>query len=175
MAHESNKEKAEKTRALAPRRPTELQPSRGREFTDMDRLFDRMVEDLWRRPFPNLFFPERLWRGTSIVKSPTLDVYEEKDEVVVKAELPGMKKEDVEIKLADRTLTLKGEKKQEEEVKEDDYWCRERAYGHFTRSIELPADVKADQITASFRDGVLEVRMPKTEEAKKKTINIPIQ
>jgi HSP20 family protein len=105
---------------------------------------------------------------------PSLDVYEEKDSVVVKAELPGMKKEEVEVNLAGENLTIKGEKKEEQEVKEDDYYRRERSYGSFLRNVALPCDVKSDEIKASFKDGVLEIRMPKTEEAKKKSISVKI-
>jgi len=93
---------------------------------------------------------------------------------VVKAELPGMKKEDIEVNLSGETLTIKGEKKQEEEVKEDNYYRRERTYGAFSRAIDLPCEVKSAEIKASFKDGVLEIRMPKTEEAKKKSIAVKI-
>jgi HSP20 family protein len=101
-------------------------------------------------------------------------VYEEKDSVVVKAELPGMKKEDVEVNLAGEILTIKGEKKEDKEVKEDNYYRRERSYGSFLRSVGLPCEVKSDEIKASFKDGVLEIRMPKTEESKKKSVSVKI-
>ncbi len=100
--------------------------------------------------------------------APGVDVYEEKDDVVAKAELPGLAKDDVEVQIAGSTLTLKGEKKKREEVKAENYHYCERSHGSFVRNIELPCEVKSDQVKASFKDGVLEVRMPKTEEAKKK-------
>jgi HSP20 family protein len=106
---------------------------------------------------------------------PAVDVYEEKDEVVIKAEIPGLSKEDISVQVTDSTLTIKGEKKREEEVKEDDYYCCERSFGAFSRSVDLPCDVKADQVKASFKNGVLEVRMPKTEEAKKRAITVKIE
>ncbi|MGQ0695404.1 MAG: Hsp20/alpha crystallin family protein [Nitrospiraceae bacterium] len=165
------KKAATEEKAVATRKPGEL-ASRAEEF---EHWLDRFMEDVWRRPFPSLFGRDR-WlpiRPLSI-RMPSLDVYEEKDSVVVKAELPGMKKEDVEVNLAGENLTIKGEKKEDKEVKEDDYYRRERSYGSFLRTIALPCEVKSDDITASFKDGVLEVRMPKTEEAKKKSISVRI-
>ena len=104
------------------------------------------------------------------------NVYEEKDEIIVKAELPGMDKSDVEVNISDSELTLKGEKKKEEKVEEENYFRCERSYGAFFRSVELPTDVQADKIKASFKNGILEVRLPKTEEAKaKKTKEIKIK
>lgn len=92
----------------------------------------------------------------------------------MKDELPGIKKEDVEVNLVGANLRIKGEKKEHKEVKKDDYYRRERSYGSFLRTIALPCDVKDDEIKASFKDGVLEIRMPKTEEAKRKLISVKI-
>lgn len=162
---------AEEEKAVTTKKPSEI-VSRGEE---LEHWMERFMDDFWRRPFPSLFGRDR-WlpiRPLSI-RIPSLDVYEEKDSVVVKAELPGMKKEDVEVNLAGETLTIKGEKKEDKEVKEDDYHRRERSYGSFLRSVGLPCEVKSDEIKASFKDGVLEIRMPKTEEAKKKSISVKI-
>ena len=140
-----------------------------------EREIERMLEDFPRLRWPRhrgleaLHFPRDLR-----LQAPSLDMYEEKGNVVVKAELPGMSKDEIEVTLNDSTLTLKGEKKKEEEVKEKDYYRRERSYGSFVRSVELPSEVKSDQIKANFKDGVLEVRMPKTEEAKKKSVSVKI-
>lgn len=108
-------------------------------------------------------------------KVPSLDVFEEEDELVVKADLPGISKEEIEVTVTGNVVTIKGEKKKEEEVKEKDYYRRERSYGSFVRSVELPCEVKSEQIKANFKDGVLEVRMPKTEEAKKKSVSVKIE
>lgn len=142
---------------------------------DFEHWLDRFVDEVWRRPFPSLFGRDR-WLPIKplSIRMPSIDVYEEKDSVVVKAELPGMKKEDVEVSLSGETLTIKGEKKEDREVKEDDYYRRERSYGSFSRTVALPCDVKSEDIKASFKDGILEVRMPKTEEAKKKAISVKI-
>jgi len=165
------KKAATEEKAVATKKPGEL-VSRAEEF---EHWLDRFMEDMRRRPFPSLFGRDRWLPSRPLsVRIPSLDVYEEKDSVVVKAELPGLKKEDVEVNLAGENLTIKGEKKEDKEVKEDDYYRRERSYGSFLRTIALPCEVKSDEIKASFKDGVLEVRMPKTEEAKKKSISVRI-
>ncbi|HEX2928460.1 MAG TPA: Hsp20/alpha crystallin family protein, partial [Candidatus Binatia bacterium] len=92
-----------------------------------------------------------------------------------KAELPGMDKENIEVNLGDHTLTIKGEKKKEEEIKQENYYRSERSYGTFLRTVELPKEVRADKIKASFKNGILEVRMPKTEEAKAKEVKVKIE
>lgn len=162
---------ATEEKAVVQKKPTEVVS----RLDDFERWFDRFMEDVWRRPFPSLFGPDRWLPVRPLgIRMPSIDVYEEKDTVVVKAELPGMKKEDIEVNLSGETLTIKGEKKQEEEVKEDNYYRRERTYGAFSRAIDLPCEVKSAEIKASFKDGVLEIRMPKTEEAKKKSIAVKI-
>jgi HSP20 family protein len=106
---------------------------------------------------------------------PDIDVIEEKERFLVKADLPGFKKEELEIKVEGMYLTLKGERKQEMETKEKNYYACERSYGSFTRVIELPSEVKSDQVMASYKDGVLEIQLPKTESAKAKEIKVEIK
>jgi HSP20 family protein len=141
-----------------------------------ERELDRMFEDfpLFRWPRFRDFEPFRFSRELRL-HAPTLDMYEEKGEIVVKAELPGLSKDDIEISLTDSTLTLKGEKKKEEEVKEKDFYRCEREYGSFLRTIELPAEVRTEGAQAKFKDGVLEIRLPKTEEAKRRLRKVPVQ
>jgi HSP20 family protein len=103
---------------------------------------------------------------------PAVEMYEKADKYVVKAELPGMKQEDVDISLIGDTLTIKGDKKSESEVKEKDYHFSERSYGSFFRSVRLPSNVDVKKIEASFEDGVLEVFLPKSAEVKPKKIAI---
>jgi HSP20 family protein len=142
-------------------------------LTSWERDMDRMMNDfVGRRMRP--WWPERWLRGDSEITTPALDVYEEKDEIVVKAELPGMDKNDIEVNISDSELTLKGEKKKEDKIEEDDYYRCERSYGAFIRSVELPTGVQADKVKASFKNGILEIRMPKTEEAKTKEIKIKV-
>ncbi len=106
--------------------------------------------------------------------SPAIDMYDAKDNVVIKADLPGLKKEDIEVSVQDNVLTIKGEKKRSSEAKEDDYLRTERFFGTFYRSITLPTEVDRDRIQAKFKDGVLELVLPKKEEVKPKQIQIDI-
>ncbi len=138
------------------------------------RDFERMRRDMDR--FWDSFF-ERGVRRTEEEGEwlPFLDVAETKDEIVVKAEVPGMDPKDIDISLSDGLLTIKGEKKQEREEKQEDYHLVERSYGTFTRSIRLPKEVRRDKISASYKNGVLKVTLPKSEEAKQKEIKIKVE
>lgn len=98
--------------------------------------------------------------------APSIDVYEKDNALIVKAELPGVKKEDVQVTLDDGDLVIRGERKAEHEVKEQDYYRMERSYGSFQRRLPLPFDVKPEQVTANFKDGVLELRIPRPAESK---------
>jgi HSP20 family protein len=134
---------------------------------------DRMMDDFFGRSM-RPWWPARWLRGDGEITAPVVDVYEEKDEVVVKAELPGLDKKDIEVNISDSELILKGEKKKEEKIDEENYYKCERSYGAFLRSVELPTDVQADKVKASFKNGILEIRLPKTEEAKTKEIKVKI-
>jgi len=107
--------------------------------------------------------------------APAVDIYETPDSIVLQAELPGLSKEDIDIQVRDNVLTLKGERRSEKEVKEGNYLRVERAYGGFQRAFTLPAAVQADKIRAVFKDGVLDVSIPKAEEAKPKQIRIDVK
>ena len=107
--------------------------------------------------------------------SPTIDIFEESNDVVVKAELPGIKKEDIDVKVTDTTITISGEKKKEEKVENKDYYRMESSYGSFTRAFSLPSEVQTDRVKAQYKDGILEIRIPKTEEAKKKEKKVMIE
>jgi HSP20 family protein len=104
--------------------------------------------------------------------APPVDLFETDDAFMLKAELPGLTKDDIHIDVHERTLTLRGERKHETEVKRDHYHRQERAYGSFQRSFWLPTMVNVDNVQASFKDGVLELRLPKHEAAKPKHIPI---
>jgi HSP20 family protein len=145
------------------------------DLTRWERDMDRMMEDFFgRRMRP--WWPER-WSRREVMEleAPAVDLFEDKNDIVVKVELPGMEKENVEVKLTDHMLTIKGEKKKEQEIKEENYYRSERSYGSFIRTLELPADVHADKVKASFKNGVLEVRLPKTEEAKTKEVKVKVE
>jgi HSP20 family protein len=104
--------------------------------------------------------------------NPNVDLYEKDDNFVIKAELPGMDKKDIKIDLNDRILTLSGERSYDNEVKEENYYRRERSHGKFHRAFTLPADVDSDKIKAEFKDGLLKVVIPKPEGQKPKQVTI---
>lgn len=105
---------------------------------------------------------------------PPVDIGETEDSLVLKAELPGIKPDDVEIRVEDNTLYLKGERKFEKEVKEENLHQVERSYGTFSRSFALPSSIDSDKVKAEYQNGVLTLTMPKREEAKPKTIKIDV-
>jgi HSP20 family protein len=130
---------------------------------EMDKLWDRFFGE---RPFAKLF--EREW-------GPSVDISETENNLVVKADLPGLEAKDVDIAISGDMLTIKGEKAREEEEKgEHDYYC-ERYCGAFQRSLRLPVDVQIDKAKAIFDKGVLKITLPKSEEARKKKIEIKIE
>ena len=103
---------------------------------------------------------------------PVVDMYDEDDRIVIKAELPGLDKKDIAVDVKDRVLTISGERNYDNEVKEEKYYRRERAYGKFQRAFSLPADVDSDKIKADFKDGLLKVEVPKPEKQKPKEITV---
>ncbi len=129
---------------------------------EIDRLFEAPLAEFARQH--NVFGG---W-------SPALDIYEQKDNVVVRAELPGMKKEDIDVSLHENTLSISGERKHEESHKDEAMYRSERFFGRFQRSVVLPTPVAVDKIKAQYKDGVLTVTLPKAEEAKPKQINVNI-
>ncbi len=126
----------------------------------MDRLFEDSVVSF------------RNWPATLAVAEPTLDVYETGNDVVVKAALPGLKPEDVEITLTGDVLTIAGETKEESEQKDKNYIRRERRYGSFSRTVTLPDGLTTDKAEAKFENGVLTLTIPKSEEVKPKKIQV---
>jgi len=139
-------------------------------FQEMERWFD----DVFRRPFGTSWWP-RLRTPETEEFSPSIDIFTEKDDVIVKAELPGMKKEDIDVSITDHTMRISGEKKREEKIEKKDYYWEESSYGSFVRSFQLPAEVETNKASAKFKDGVLEIKIPKTEEAKKKEKKVAVE
>lgn len=142
-----------------------------KELEEMRRDMDRLFEEF--------FAPSRRRRGwvkpeVGIIV-PNIEMYDRKNEIVVKAELPGVTKEDIDLSITKDSLTLKGEVKKEEEVKEENYYSSERSYGSFTRTIALPVEVESEKAKASFKSGVLEIVLPKKEDAKPKEIKIEVK
>ena len=123
----------------------------------------------------NRFFESPLTNGGSDVFNawaPALDVYEDKDNLIVRAEIPGMKKEDLEISLHDNVVTVSGERKHEKKYEGGQTSREERFFGRFTRSMKLPKQVDANRVKANYKDGILTVTLPKSEEAKPRQIQI---
>jgi HSP20 family protein len=106
--------------------------------------------------------------------SPAVDIFDKAGEVVIHAELPGMKKEDIDVRVENNILTIRGKKEQREEVTGDDYFRSERLYGSFSRSFSLPNTVEASKIAAQYKDGVLTLSIPKAEEAKPRQIEVKV-
>jgi HSP20 family protein len=127
--------------------------------------WERRLEDFLGRPMWRLPLEREAWM-------PAVDVFEKEDKFIVKAEVPGMKEEDIDVSVTGDTLTIKGEKKAESEVKEEDYYRCERAYGSFYRLIPLPSTVDASKIEASYEGGVLEVTLPKAAKVKPKKVAV---
>ena len=130
---------------------------------DMDRMLGSTVS-------PTMMTP---WVSEGM--SPAIDVFEKDNNVVVKAEMPGLKKEDVEVTATEDSITLRGEFKRDEEVKEEGFYRHERQFGKFFRTIPTPVAIKTDQVKATFKNGVLEIVAPKMAEMEAKEKRIPIE
>ena len=133
-----------------------------REMMTLREAMDRLFDDAFTRPLS-------LRDGWSV---PAIDMYQTDDEIVVKAALPGIKADEVQINITGEALTLKGEMKQEQEKKEKAWHIREQRYGVFERSVILPTDVVADKAKAEFENGILTITLPKADEVKPRTITV---
>jgi HSP20 family protein len=129
---------------------------------EIDRLFEAPLAELAR--------------GSQLLSgwTPALDIFEDKDNVIVKAELPGMKREEIEVSLHDGSLSISGERKSESKHEDAEVYRSERFVGRFQRTVSLPTPVAADKVKAQYKDGILTVTLPKTEEAKPKQIEVTV-
>jgi len=141
---------------------------------EVDRLFDDFGDDVWRRPFR---WPAGLGKGWAqkFAATPAADVVETDKAYEITAELPGIDQKNIEVKVANGGITIKGEKKEETEEKKKDYYVSERRYGSFERYFGLPEGIDADKIEATFKNGVLKVTLPKTAEAQKAAKKIEVK
>lgn len=149
-----------KGRALALRYP----------FDELERLYESVFPQGWLREWPaferlNPFLGQRM---------PAVDVIDHDNEVIVRAEVPGMRKEDLKVTVTDDTLTLAGSLEHKEEEKRDNYYYRELHSGNFTRKLTLPANVDASMVNAKMKDGVIEIVLPKREPTKRRSVNVEI-
>ncbi len=152
----------------------EAKPARAvSPFGEMERLFEQFFGRSWLRP---LGWESPLWSEMAKsmeVRVPSVDIIDREEEVVVRAEIPGIDKENLEVSLSDDRLTIKGSTRQEKEEKEaGEYTRRELSRGSFTRVITLPANVDGEKAKASFKDGVLEMTLPKLKPSKRLRINV---
>jgi HSP20 family protein len=152
---------------------TEVVPRRELSLLDeMDRAFDGLFHRGWLRPFrdawPDLArFEEALGMGT-----PRVDVLDRDEEILVRAEVPGVEKKDLQVDLSGQVLTLHGERRREEKEEKGEYFRSEIAHGMFSRTIHLPEEVAADKVVAEFKDGILEVHLPKTRRTERRRIEV---
>jgi HSP20 family protein len=144
---------------------------------EIDQLFDEFDGGVWRWPFRRSLLDIEPFRRTGAVFGaiPAVDVVETDKAYEITAELPGMSDKNVEVKLADGVLTIKGEKQEEKEEKKKDYYLHERNFGAFQRAFQVPDGVDADKIEASFKNGVLTVTLPKSAEAQKTAKKIDVK
>jgi HSP20 family protein len=165
MAKEEKKESKQELQKAEPKRA--LSP-----FEEMDRLFEDYFSRGWMRPFrwewPSLGEMAKPFEG----KMPKVDVIERDDEVIVKAELPGVDKKDLDVSVTENSVTIKGTTSHEAKEEKGDYYRCEISRGAYARTVALPSYVDADKAKASFKDGVLELKLPKVEKSKRRSIEI---
>lgn len=144
----------------------------GTRWVGLDRLSDlrNEIDRLFEAPFAELARVSPLLSGWT----PAIDVHEDRDNIYVKAELPGMKREEIDLQLHDHTLTISGERRAEHQEEEAEVYRAERYVGRFQRSLQLPRAVDVSKVKAQYRDGILTVTLPKAEEAKPKQIDVKV-
>lgn len=140
-------------------------------FGEISNLREQMNR-LWDVLRPGLGFR---WGAPGEMAAPRMDIYQTENEVVAVAEIPGLEsKDDIEVTVTEDTLTLRGELKRGYEEREENLFHTERYYGAFSRTLTLPVEVKPEETSASYRNGVLEIRMPKTEAGRRRSVRVPI-
>ena len=164
MAKENKKESKQELQQAQPARA--LSP-----FEEMERLFDAFYPRGWMRP---LFrdWPTPGEAGAFGGKMPSVDVINRDKEIVIKAELPGVDKKDLEVSVTRNSVSIKGTTSHEEKEEKGDYYRSEISRGEYARTLSLPADIDEDKAMASFRNGILELTLPKLELSKRKTVNV---
>lgn len=148
--------------------------AQGRRYLSPTSQMDRMFDEYFKRPFLSLW-SQRMGESDMEELYLPVDIYEDGDSVVVKAEIPGIRKEDLEVQLTPDSITISGQKSSEQRVDEKNYFRLERSYGSFRRSCRLPVETITDTARASFRDGVLEVRILKSEAATQRMKKLTVE
>jgi HSP20 family protein len=157
--------------------PSTLQPWRPFESfrREVDRLFDDFSSGIWRSPFGRSFIEPFQRSEAAFGSMPAVDVTQTDKGYEITAELPGMEDKDVEVKLANGILTIRGEKRAEKEEKNQDYYLSERSFGSFERSFQVPENIDTDKISAGFKKGVLTITLPKSAEAQRAEKKIEVK
>lgn len=145
----------------------------GRRFFSPLEEMDRWFDDAFRRPFLSLLSSRM--RPEAEEMFPPVDIFEDGESVVVKAEIPGIKKDDISVEVTQDAITISGKKSSEERVEQKDYFRVERSYGSFTRTLPLPMETMTEKARAAFKDGVLEVRIPKSANAKPRAQKVTVE
>ncbi len=135
-------------------------------FEEMDRMFDNFFRRGWMRPW------RFEWPGFPEMRMPKVDVIDRDNEIVVRAEVPGVDKKNIDISVSDNAVTIKGETRHEEKEEKGDYYRCETTHGAFSRTVALPSAVDGTKAKASFKDGMLELTLPKLEKAKRHSIKV---
>jgi len=165
MAKEEKQQGKQAVQKAAPERPVS-------PFEAMDRLFEGYFPRGWLRPF-RMEWPS--WAETAAPfegKPPKVDIIDRDDEVVIKAELPGVDKKDIDLSVTRNSVTIKASTSHEEKEEKGDYYRCEMSRGSFARTVMLPADVAEDKARAAFRDGILELTLPKLQETRRRTVKV---
>ncbi|HEY0721626.1 MAG TPA: Hsp20/alpha crystallin family protein [Gammaproteobacteria bacterium] len=141
-------------------------------FEEMDRMFDSLFGRAWPRSWMQPFMPSWPEMPNMNMRMPRIDVIDKDDKVIVRAEVSGVKKEDLEISVSDDTVTIRGCTRHEEKEEKGDYYRSEISRGEFARTVTLPCAVDSDKSSAKLEDGVLELTLPKLEKSKRHTIKV---
>lgn len=139
-----------------------------RELRGMQEQMNRLLNLSWNHDLAGEDIKEGIWQ-------PSVDIYETEDSIVIKAELPDVEQKDIEVRIEDNTLTIKGERKHQGEVRKENYHRIERYFGAFQRSFSLPATVQQDNVSAACERGVLTINLPKKEDTKPKQIKVDVK
>lgn len=157
----------------------ELQPRRAgraggaiRPFEEFERIYEGLFPRGWLSPFRMFDMPERMMPSMATPRMPAVDVIDHENEIVIRAEVPGVNKEDLDISMSDHTITIRGRSHEEQKEEKEEYYYHEMSYGEFSRTVSLPTDVDAENAKATCKNGILELTLPKIETAKRKSIRI---
>lgn len=145
-----------------------------RPLDEIERLYEELLPRGWFHPPQLDWLPARKWAPLLSHRLPAVDIVDDGNEIIVRAEVPGVCKEDLGVTVSEHTLTIKGRTEHQEEDKREDYYRHELSYGGFARTLELPTAVDGAKVKANMKNGILEIRLPKAEPAKARDVEIEI-